>query len=169
MWMSLRARVEGVLQHELDGVDDVLVARLDLGLALHADELLEVAEVDARAEVALGALDRVAQAVELGDAPCRMSGSEATTSSTSRPDDAAEGVDALEVEGVGAGHLELAVVDLERDHAVAPRERPRDLRLDEVGVELQRVDADVGEARRRAAIASAITSSSITAPGPRWL
>ena len=42
-----RARVEGVLEHELDGVDDVLVARLDLGLVLHPDELLEVAEVDA--------------------------------------------------------------------------------------------------------------------------
>ena len=42
-----RPAVEGVLEHELDGVDHVLVARLDLGLALHADELLEVAEVDA--------------------------------------------------------------------------------------------------------------------------
>ncbi len=41
------ARVEGVLQHELDGVDDVLVAGLDLGLRLHAHQLLEVAEVDA--------------------------------------------------------------------------------------------------------------------------
>ena len=73
MWMSLARRVEGVLEHELDGVDDVLVARLDLGLALHAHELLEVAEVDAGGEVALGPLDRVAQAVELGEglAGCR--------------------------------------------------------------------------------------------------
>ena len=67
MWMSLARVVEGVLEHELDRVDDVLVARLDLGLVLHAHELLEIAEVDAGREVLLGALDRVAEAVELGD------------------------------------------------------------------------------------------------------
>ena len=76
-----RPRVEGVLEHELDRVDDVLVARLDLGLALHAHELLEIAEVDARLEVALGALDRVAQAVELGE---RLAGSRARRRPPSR-------------------------------------------------------------------------------------
>ena len=48
MWMSRGARVVGVLQQEVDGVDDVLVARLDLGARLELDVLLEVAEVDAR-------------------------------------------------------------------------------------------------------------------------
>ena len=35
--------VVGVLQHELDGVDDVLIAGLDLLLVLHANESFEVA------------------------------------------------------------------------------------------------------------------------------
>ncbi len=99
-----RAGVEGVLEHELDRVDDVLVARLDLGLVLHAHELLEVAEVDAGLEVALGALDRLAQAVELGDRAQDV-GLGGDHQLDLAPGDAAEGVDALDVVGVGAGDL----------------------------------------------------------------
>ena len=48
------ARVVGVLQQEVDGVDDVRVAGLDLRARLQLDVLLEVAEVDrALAQVAL--------------------------------------------------------------------------------------------------------------------
>ena len=42
------AGVVGVLEHELDGVDDVLIALLDLGFVLEANQLLEIAEVDRR-------------------------------------------------------------------------------------------------------------------------
>ena len=70
LWLDVDvagAGVVGMLQHELDGVDDVLVARLDLLVVLHVNELFEIAEVDARIQVALCLLDRLAQAVELGD------------------------------------------------------------------------------------------------------
>jgi len=141
-----RPRVEGVLEHELDGVDDVLVARLDLGLALHADELLEVAEVDAGVEVALGPLDGMAKAVELGDGAqdLRLGGDDELDVA---PGDAAEGVDPLDVERVGAGDAQLAAGHAEGDHPVPLGEGARDARLDEVGVELQGVDAHVLELR----------------------
>lgn len=61
------ALLEGVLEEVIDGVDHVLVAGLDLLLALHADELLEVADVDAGVEHLLGALHRAAEAVKIGD------------------------------------------------------------------------------------------------------
>ena len=63
-----RARIVGVLEQEVDGVDDVGIARLDLRARFELDVLLEVAEIDrAAAEVALRFGDRGAEAVLLGD------------------------------------------------------------------------------------------------------
>ncbi|MCU0607933.1 MAG: hypothetical protein MUF78_11070, partial [Candidatus Edwardsbacteria bacterium] len=59
--------VEGVVEQVLDGAGDVLVRRLDLGLALELDVLLQVAEVVADLALGLGGLDRGLEAVELAD------------------------------------------------------------------------------------------------------
>ena len=132
--------VVGVLQHELDGIDDVLVARFDLVLGLHLDQLLEIAQVDTGGEVFLGPLDRVPQAVELVDCLENVGlGGDHQPELTLRK--AAERVEALHVEGVGAGHLQLSVDHLEGDHSMAASEGPRHAGLDEVGIEAQGIDA----------------------------
>ncbi|OQC35258.1 MAG: hypothetical protein BWX64_02538 [Acidobacteria bacterium ADurb.Bin051] len=134
-----RPGVVGVLEHELHGVDDVLVARLDLGLALHPHELFEIAEVDAGAQVAFGPLDRVAQAVELGERPqdVRLGGDHELRLAAG---DAPEGVDRLDVERVRAGDPQPPLDHLEGEHPVPLGERARDLRFDQVGVEREGVD-----------------------------
>ena len=48
--------------------------------------------------------------------------------------------------GLAQASRSLPFAIVERHHAVARGERPRHLRLDEVGVELERIDVDVGEA-----------------------
>ena len=60
---------------------------------------------------------------------------------------AAEGVDGLEIERIGARHLETPVFASDRQHPVALGEWASGLRLDQVGVERQRVDAGVGQFR----------------------
>ncbi len=118
---------------------------LDSILALHADELLEIAQVDAAGEVLLGPLDGVPQTVELVDRLQDVGlGGDHHLELARRQ--AAERVDPLDVERVGAGDAQLAVDHLERDHAVAARERARHAGLDQVGVQVQCVDAHVLEA-----------------------
>ncbi len=134
-------RVVGVLQHVFDRVDHVLVARLDLVFALHADERFEIAEVDAAGEVALGPLHRLAQAVELGQdlQHLGLGGDHPVQRPAGDP---LVGVDAFEVERIGERHQQdAAFLEGQRDHPVAAGEGPRDLLLDQVGVEPQRVDA----------------------------
>ena len=62
-----RALLKGVSHQVLDGVHDVLIARLDLVGALHPHELLEIADVNAARELVLGALDRATKAVKLSN------------------------------------------------------------------------------------------------------
>jgi hypothetical protein len=86
----------------------------------------------------------VAQAVELGQGleDVGLGGDDELDVAAGDPP---EGVDALDVERIGERHLQPAVHHLEGDHAVALGERPRHLRLDQVGVQVQRVDPDVAE------------------------
>ncbi len=137
------ARLVGVLQEEVDGVDDVRVAGLDLRARLELDVLLEVADEGeaVAAQVALGLRDRGAEAVLLVDDPHDVA---------VRGDDDVDvllhhllvAVDGHGVEGIDDGDDELPVAHGHRDHAVLARERARDLRLDHGHVELERVDLE---------------------------
>ena len=109
---------------------------------LQLDVLLEVAEVDARGEVALGALDRGAEAVLLVERLQDL-GLGGDDRQRAPAGDAAVGVEGLEVERIAQRHPQLAVLQRQRDHPVLAREGARDLLLDEVGIERQGVDAHV--------------------------
>ena len=117
----------------------MLVAGLDLVVRLQLDEGLEVAEVEPARHVALGLRDRGAEAVVLVD--------DAEDVRLARDDDVeilphhlAVELDRLDVERVDHRDEELPVLHRERHHLVAARERARDLLLDELDVELERVD-----------------------------
>src|ERR1051325_10968637 len=135
------ARLVGVLQKKVDGVDDVRVAGLDLRARLQLDVLLEIADEGqaVAAEIALGLRHRGAEAVLLVD--------DAHDVALGRDDDVDVllhhlliAVDGDVVEGIDDGDDQLAVAHRHRDHAVLAREGARDLRLDHLDVELQRVD-----------------------------
>ncbi len=57
-------------------------------------------------------------------------------------DDASERVDALDVVGICAGHSELAVLHIERQHPVTLRERSGYPRFDEICIEVEGVDTN---------------------------
>ena len=136
------SRVEGMLQKEVDGVDDVRVAGLDLVARLELDVLLEVGEIDGAApEVASRFRHRGPEAVLLGD--------HAHDVALRRHHDLdlllhhlVVGVESDGVEGIDDGDDELAVADGHGRHAVFARERARDLRLDHLHVELERIDLE---------------------------
>jgi hypothetical protein len=142
-----RARVVRVLQQEVDGVDDVRVAGLDLRAGLQLDVLLEVAEVDGAAgEVLLGFGDRGAEAVLLVDDAhhVRLGGDDDVQLLLGhRP----VRVDGHRVERIDHRHEQLPVADGHRHHAVLARERAGDLRFHQRDVELQRVDLVERQAR----------------------
>ncbi len=93
----------GVLKHIFDGVDHVLVARLDFLLALHVNELFEIAQVDAGGQVLLGPFYGVAQSVEFGDGPKDL-GLRRHDDLELAAGDAAKRIQSFQVVGVGAGH-----------------------------------------------------------------
>ena len=141
------ARVVGVLQQEVDGVDDVRVAGLDLVARLQLHVLLEVGEIDrAAAEIASGFRHRGAEAVLLGDHAHHVA--------LRRHHDLdlllhhlVVGVESDGVERIDDGDDQLAVANRHRRHAVLAREGARDLRLDHLDVELERIDFEELEPR----------------------
>ena len=141
------ARVVGVLQEEVDGVDDVRVAGLDLRARLELDVLLEVGEVDgAAAEIALSFGHRGAEAVLLGDDAhdVALRGHHQLDVLL---DHLVVGVEGDVVERVDHGDDELSVAHRDRNHLVLARERAGDLGLDHLHVELERIDLEELQAR----------------------
>ena len=130
-----------------DGVDDVLIARLDLTLALHPDELLEIAEIEPGLEVEgrLAGLNVAARRLGQRADDVGLGGHDEIDLSAG---DAPEGVDALDVVGVGTGDAKVAVVDRQRNHAVSPGEGARDLLFDQLRIEPKRIDTKHREGRR---------------------
>jgi hypothetical protein len=134
------ARVVRVLQQEVDGVDDVRVAGLDLRARLQLDVLLEIAEVDrAAGQVSVRFGDRGAETVLLVDHPhhVRLGGDHELELLLRHR---AVRVDGAVVERIDHGHDQLPVADGNGDDAVLARKGAGDLRLDELHVELDRVD-----------------------------
>src|SRR5207249_2899766 len=134
-------RVVGVLQKEIDGVDNMRVADLDIRPRFQLHVLFEVAEVDAALEVALRLGHRGAEAVLLVDHAHHVA---------LRGDDEVDflfhhlvkRVEGNRVKRVDDGDDQLPVAHGDGDHPVFACKGAGDLGLDHLHVELQRIDLE---------------------------
>ncbi len=129
-----------MLQKEIDGVDDVRVARFDLRARFQLDVLLEVAEIDRpTVQIALGLGDRRAEPVLLIDDSHHI-GFGGDDDLDLLLHHLLVTVEGHRVEGIDDGDDQLPVADGDGDHPVLAGERTGDLRFDHLHIELQRID-----------------------------
>ena len=135
--------VERIVKDVLHGGDHVAVAGLDLLDAIQLHVALEVADVDAGGGLLLGGVDRPAESVEIGDEPLDVGGSghhQARLAAHVR----LQRLDQRVVQGIGHGHGHRAIVGGDDQRPVPAREGTGEELGRELGVDLQRIEIDVG-------------------------